>query len=463
MQDIEAVDRSAPVPASITQHERLDAGRYVHRLNNILQVALAFDGEVDSSALVDSIADLARRHEVLRAHFPVGEKRPHVISLAAELPAPEFVDLSATAAAEEQAMAWLRDFLSAPFDLGKGPLFRAIVIRVHAHRYLVGLPVDHVIGDGISCAVLRRDLLEFYAARVERRAPAVPPLALQFLDYADWEARRLQSGGFDRSLSYWKSKLSGVDAIPYSGLVDPAAEEGRTPDLGVLRFKVAGGLRAGLSMGNSALRATPYTLVSAAVMFSAAALRGEGRTDDGSVDMPLMTSVPNRPPGLKDAFGYFANISVLRTVFSAEATVASALQDHGTSLLGSLRHQSLSHSLILRQHSPHLYGVRYGPDLERIPRYVNFDMSGELVEISPQIQGVTVTELHMRLPEVPRGGIFVRAKERPDQIAIMVRYRTDWYSEEWIARFARGIERALEGFVRGPGEKVSALVASLRR
>lgn len=460
---IEVVDRSAPVPASVTQRERLDIGRHVHRINNILQIALAFDGEVESGALVDAIVQLGRRHEVLRARFPVREDGRHVISIAADLPLPQVVDLSASATAEVEGMARLRDFLSAPFDLEQGPLFRAIVIKIHARRYLVGLPVDHVIGDGISCALLRRDLMEFYSARVSHTVPAIPPLPLQFLDYAAWEARQLESGGFDQSLAYWKDKLAGVDAIPYSGLVDSAADSARTPDLGILRFKVAGDVRVGLSMGNSALRATPYTLVSAAVMFSAAVRRQQGWRDGRNIDVPLMTSVPNRPPGLKDAFGYFANISVLRTVFSTGASLAEALKEHGKSLLGSLRHQTLSHALITRRHSPHLYGVRHGPALDRIPRYVNFDMSGSLVDIAPEIDGVTITELHMRLSEVPRGGIYVRAKEHPDRIGIEVRYRTDWYSDEWIARFARGIDFALEGFVCGPQERVGALVGSLPR
>ena len=69
----------------------------------------------------------------------------------------------------------------------------------------------HIVFDGWSTGVFVRELSALYAAPGSRAAPSpLPPLAIQYADFAAWQRRWLQGEVLERQLAYWRERLAGV-------------------------------------------------------------------------------------------------------------------------------------------------------------------------------------------------------------------------------------------------------------
>ena len=126
-------------------------------------------------------------------------------------------DLSSlTDAAECEAAA--RDLMQAEitqrFDLGKGPLFRAAVLRLGPAEHVLLIIVHHIASDGWSMeSVLLRELNVLYAAFAQGLPSPLPELAVQYADYAVWQRGWLQGEVLAQQLSYWKQQLAGASGV----------------------------------------------------------------------------------------------------------------------------------------------------------------------------------------------------------------------------------------------------------
>src|SRR5213075_527242 len=89
--------------------------------------------------------------------------------------------------ARELAQAWN----ARPFDLGTGPLFRPLLIRIEDRESLLVLNLHHIICDGRSLEILINDLGEMYSALRDERVPVLPALSASSLDYATTEREQL--------------------------------------------------------------------------------------------------------------------------------------------------------------------------------------------------------------------------------------------------------------------------------
>jgi len=97
----------------------------------------------------------------------------------------------------------LLETLARPFDLSLAPLLRAIIVRQDRDRYVLHIDVHHIVTDGVSVEIL---LEEFTALS---NGADLPPLRVQYNDFAEWQARFLESGKMNRQLEYWSGVLDG--------------------------------------------------------------------------------------------------------------------------------------------------------------------------------------------------------------------------------------------------------------
>ena len=184
--------------------------------------ALRLSGPLDVAALGASLDAIVRRHAILRTTFPVvGGEPQQVIAAAAALPLP-VVDLSALPpdAREARARQLAEEETRQPFDLGRGPLLRASLLRLEPQDHLLVLALHHIIFDGWSQGVLLRELAACYAAAHAGHdlasAPILPPLPLQYAEFAVRQQEQLTGALLARQLDYWRKQLAG--APPLLGL-----------------------------------------------------------------------------------------------------------------------------------------------------------------------------------------------------------------------------------------------------
>jgi len=128
--------------------------------------AIRMTGTLNLQALEQSLNEIIRRHEPLRTHFSLVDgtlmqiiARGSAITLPvtdlSNLPFEERETRARTLAATEAARS---------FDLAKGPVIRASLIRLAADEHLLLLTTHHIVSDAWSAGVLFRELAELYKA-----------------------------------------------------------------------------------------------------------------------------------------------------------------------------------------------------------------------------------------------------------------------------------------------------------
>jgi len=183
-------------------------------------------GRLDFQALRRALEALVARHEALRTVFPAtgGVPRQDVLPPGRlELPVDDLTALCPGPRAQEAARRAEAAMLDR-FDLARGPLLRARMLRLASDDHVLLLELHHVVADGWSLGVLWRELAALYSGLLDGRPPPLAPLPVQYVDYAAWLARWLTGETLDRQVAYWTQQLADppVDLpLPYRETATP--------------------------------------------------------------------------------------------------------------------------------------------------------------------------------------------------------------------------------------------------
>ena len=209
---IPVLPRGGPLPISVGQEQLwyLDQLQPGTALYNI-PIDLRYRGRLDREALRGALADLSVRHEVMRTRIVADENgRPHAL---ADVPPLDLRIVDMTSAGERELLEAVRREGIRPFDLGAGPLVRAVLFALGEHDHQLVCTYHHIAFDGWSPRLFFRDLAELYAARVSGRAPVLPELPIQYPDFAGWQRPWLDGERRARALEFWRAQLAGVPRL----------------------------------------------------------------------------------------------------------------------------------------------------------------------------------------------------------------------------------------------------------
>jgi tyrocidine synthetase III len=191
-----------------------------------MPAALVFEQAINIQALRKAFEVLIERHEILRTIFIEidGSPRQQVLPVHEQRFILQYSDLRTDANREETARKLADEEANKPFDLSAGPLLRAHLLQTEDERYLFLFTMHHIISDGWSMEVLTREVLSLYESFSKEVQPSLPPLGIQYKDYAAWQHNMLQSEASSQHRSYWLQQLSG--ALP---VLDMPADFPRPP------------------------------------------------------------------------------------------------------------------------------------------------------------------------------------------------------------------------------------------
>ncbi|MBA3442908.1 MAG: glycosyltransferase, partial [Pyrinomonadaceae bacterium] len=177
--------------------------------------AFRLTGRLDREALERTINEIVLRHEALRTTFPTADGKP-VQLVAPELSVPlPLTDLSRVPAAERepQARRLVAEESQRPFDLARGPLVRANLLRLGEEDHILLLALHHIVSDGWSGGVLFREITLLYKAFSAKTPSPLGELEVQYADYAVWQREWLRDDVLEQQLAYWKRQLAGAPAM----------------------------------------------------------------------------------------------------------------------------------------------------------------------------------------------------------------------------------------------------------
>src|SRR4026209_1040120 len=167
--------------------------------------ALGLTGNLDLDALEHSLSHVIARHEALRTTFRLSDGEPvQVIAPELEVPLPIADRTQIPLVDRDSEIQHLIEIQARlPFDLERGPLLRAQLVRLAPEEHVLILVVHHIVFDGWSAGVLSRELSECYRAFTNGAAPQLPELSIQYADFAVWQREWLTGPAFERPRAHW--------------------------------------------------------------------------------------------------------------------------------------------------------------------------------------------------------------------------------------------------------------------
>jgi len=303
--------------------------------NYHIPMALRLQGSLEVSALRRSLDTLFARHEALRSVFVSLEGEPRVELLSPESGIP-FIEHDLRK--EPSAAALLEQLcieeVDAAFDLARGPLIRARLVRLTDQEHVLLLTQHHIISDGWSVTILLRELSALYRAFAHGRPNPLPALAIQYPDYAAWQRQYLTGEHLQAQAQYWQKTLAGApDFLELPTDRPRPSEQSFQGDYVPVHINAE--LTAALKRLSQHHGTTLFMTVLAAWAVVLARLSGQD-------EVLIGTPTANRTrPEVEPLIGLFVNTLALRIDLSGEVTVAELLARVRQTALAAQDHQDL--------------------------------------------------------------------------------------------------------------------------
>jgi amino acid adenylation domain-containing protein len=328
--------RDAPLPASFAQQrlwflDQLEPGRSTYHI----PAAVRLVGRLDEDALKRAVNEVVRRHEALRTSLVSDGGVPRqLIAETLEL-SMAVEDLSSLAEDQREALAFrrIREEAERPFDLARGPLVRAGLLRLGEEDHVVMVTMHHAVSDGWSNGILIREVSTLYEAfRLGEPSP-LPELLIQYADYAVWQRNWFQGPALEMQLAHWRERLAGVAELELTtDRPRPAIASQRGGERSMILPKSTLDAVRALGRGEGA---TLYITVLAA--FQVLLHRHSGHVDI-AVGSPIAGRVH---PDLEGLIGLFANTLVLRSDLSGNPSFRELLRRVRRTAMDALAHQDV--------------------------------------------------------------------------------------------------------------------------
>jgi len=397
---------------------------------------------VESAALGRALQSLLDRHQALRATFSLTDGQP-VQTIHPRLTM-DFETVDFSAQGEDEFKHALIEAAHEPFDLERGPLFRAKLFRRLDEESVLLLIVHHIVFDGWSLWVLLDELAELYGAEHDRRPADLPAKAIQYTDYLRWQDAMLTGPEGERLWAYWEKELSGE--LPLLNLPTARPRPAVQTFNGASHFiELDKRLIARLRQMASSQGATLYMVLLAAFQIL---LYRYTNQQDLLVGSPV--SARTRP-GLEKLIGCFFNVVVLRADLSGNPAFAEFLARVRKKVLASLDHQEFpSHLLAGRLQAPR--------DSSRPALFqVTFILQKPYrSQPSSVINGLSFKPYPLE-KRVARADLEFELIELGNSVSGFLHYNTDLFDSGAMAHMALHYQKLLESILADPQQPITDL------
>ncbi|MDP3846052.1 MAG: amino acid adenylation domain-containing protein [Pseudomonas sp.] len=421
--------------------DRLHPGKPTYNVAEAVQLS----GELDQPALERSFAELLRRHASLRTTFVLLDGQPQQrIAPPRPFPLP-LLDLSGLSQAErDEALRHELDALALqPFDLARGPLVRAGLIRLEAQTHVLWLCLHHIVTDGWSMRVLTRELTALYSAfSTGQPAPLSEPV-LQYADFAHWQRRQLGADVLKAQLDFWLAHLGKERPLLHLPGMRPR------PALPSHRgaqhhFSLDSELTQAL---HELTQQKGVTLFSTLLTAFKLLLAGHSGQHDIRVGIPIAN---RNQQALEGLIGFFVNTLALRTDLAGNPSFEALLLQLHDNMLAAHDNQDLPFEQLLQalpntqQQSVPLLQVMFDLHRERILTSSEF---GNL-QISPMEEGSNHSTLFDLMLDIG---------EREHGLVATFTYSTDLFEPDHIALLAEDYRQLLRNVLQQPQASLQQL------
>lgn len=431
-------------PASFSQSrlwflEQLEAAQGAYAIHGLWRL----QGQLDQAALQTALTGIVERHQALRTSFRLQGDR--VLQVIEDPPQPVALPLvrlgDGVPLEQARIRELLADELGRPFDLARPPLLRALLVEGSPLEHLLLVSLHHIAGDGWSCTILHRELSCLYATACRGESVPLPPLPLQYTDFAGWQRQGLTVQRRAELLAFWQAELKELPNL------ELPTDHPRPPQFSyrgeAMTFCLDGALSAGLERFCHEAKAT---LQMGLVSLVAILLHRYSRQQDFALGVPAWG---RSHPDLEALIGFFVNTLVVRTRFEEATSFRSLLDQVRRASLVSYDHQDLPFEQLVE-------GLR----VERNPSH------NPLVQVMVQLLDLPSQDLELEglaleplPPPETRARMDLEVLFQPSESGLRgtITYCTDLFNAERIRRLIGHLEVLLGSCLGAPDLPVGRL------
>lgn len=412
--------------------------------------AIRLVGNLNVDILEKAFNEVIDRHEILRTTFEIAHKNECngeiQVGQLMQIVAPqsriaiEVIDRQNSIDANAIDHIMQCEFKRS-FDRAQDSLIRVKLIQLARSEFILLLMLDHIVCDGWSIAVLIRELSVLYTAFLTNQSSPLPPLPLQYADFALWQRQQLHEDYLQEQLHYWKSQLADLPTLNFP--IDQSRPTVPTYQGKTKRFTLPSTLTQSLLTLSQEMHVTLFmTLLTA---FQILLFRYTGQTD-----IVVGTPIANRTLSeIEPLIGFFVNNLVLRTDLSQNPTVRELLQRVQATTIAAYAHQDVPFEKLVEIVQP-------TRDLSRHPLFqIVFALQNTPIEpfVLPDL---TLNAIDVD-SETSRVDLEFHCFQHNNELHCKVIYSTDLFEADTIDRLLHHFQTLLNAMASNPNQTIAHL------
>jgi len=411
----------------------------IHQLNPQspafhIPLRVPIQGEFVQKALKDTLYAVIDRHESLRTGFTLHQGEPRQFILQKfDFPF-QVIDLSTLAAEkkEQERERCFSQLASQPFDLAKPPLFRFLLIKLADNNQELYFNFHHLIADGWSLNVLRRDFTRLYTEFCQDRSVNLPALKIQYRDFAAWQNTYVQRPEIrEAALRYWSVRLAR--GVPLFQL--PASQAIDRIDIGGAgyRFMVNGEIKDRLNEVAQKNQTSLFTVMFSIYLLLLCRLSGKQQMACSII------SAGRTHIDLREVMGFFVNSLVFTAEVDPAEPFSAFLSRMSRDILEMFQYQDYPLEIVCEQ-----LKIKY----PEVP--VSFNMFNTQ-DATREIDLPAFSPQHLEKAQDVKFDIEPYLTEYRNGIDILCVYKKSLFKPATIAYMFEEYQRLLDHFSQNPG------------
>ena len=414
-----------------------------------LPIVITLEGALDKDALETSLKNIVNRHESLRTVFIydslTGNPRQKIVNIANLDFKLEQTNITNISNKEDLLKSLCEKDIFWNFDLNIGPLFRCHLIQIELDKYLFVAVQHHIISDGWSIDIFRKELSIFYNAIKKRESANLSPLKIQYKDYTIWHNNELSQYKIEINKQYWIKQFEGELPLlelssdkerpkvkTYNGASIELNIEKETLDLLNRNSKELGGT---LFMG---LLSCIYSLL----------FRYTGQ-EDIIIGSP---AAGREHSDLEDQIGFFVNTLALRARFDNNISFNDLFQIVKRIILDAYENQIYPYNDLVEV-------LKISRDMSHNPLFdimVVYENTTEQEE-EYHLNGLKIDNYKVVENRISKFDITFTFIETKDELKLVIDYNTDIYSKEKMLFFSKHCFNIIKEIAKKPHIKINEI------
>jgi amino acid adenylation domain-containing protein len=447
LQPIPARDPGLPCPLSPAQEriwfmEQVKAGEPAYNEAE----AVRLKGKLDVAALERAFNLMIERHEILRTTIEARDGEPiTVIHESFPLQFKQISLLQLEPSRRDAALArLLSDEPRRSYRFEAEPAVRVTIVAMDDDEHAVILMMHHIICDSASLGILWRELATLYGACLKGEPSPLPPLPIQYGDYAVWQRQPRQQDCFAEDIAFWKEKLRAAPP-----LLDQPTDRPRPPVFSFRGIKRQFTFDAALADDLRRLcrqhQTSLFTVFAAALNTVMQRYTGQ---DDILIGIPIAA---RERPELRPLIGFLVDTHVLRTDLSGDPTFRALMAKVQQNVATVYSHRAAPFDQVVSALQP-ARNPGYSPLIQVVLNWRDRDDQPQFIGLAGM-----ETEALLAQPKIAKFDLTLTLTDTGTEIALEIEYNTDLFNEDRIERFVGHLNRLLEGVIANVEQRLSAL------